>query len=41
MINLGSLKMEVSIQEQADTGIEFVTARLNYLAEALPKLKTA
>jgi hypothetical protein len=29
--------METSIQEQADTGIEGVSARLNYLAEATPK----
>src|SRR6267154_1936244 len=29
--------METSIQEQADAGIEVVNARLNYLAEAIPK----
>jgi hypothetical protein len=29
--------METSIQEQADSGIEVVNARLNYLAEATPK----
>ncbi|HTT74761.1 MAG TPA: CmcJ/NvfI family oxidoreductase [Candidatus Binataceae bacterium] len=29
--------METSIQEQTDTGIEGVSARLNYLAEAIPK----
>jgi hypothetical protein len=29
--------MEASIQEQADAGIEVVNARLNYLAEAIPK----
>ncbi len=31
------LKMETNIQEQADAGIEVVSARLNYLAEATPK----
>jgi hypothetical protein len=29
--------METSNQEQADAGIEFVKARLTYLAEATPK----
>jgi hypothetical protein len=29
--------METSIQEQADARIEVVNARLNYLAEAIPK----
>ena len=29
--------METSIQEQVDAGIEVVNARLNYLAEAIPK----
>src|SRR5260370_7355512 len=36
-MNGGYLKMETSIQEQADAGIEVVNARLNYLAEAIPK----
>jgi hypothetical protein len=31
------LKMKTNIQEQADAGIEVVSARLNYLAEATPK----
>jgi hypothetical protein len=30
-------KMDTSIQEQADAGIEVVDARLNYLADATPK----
>jgi hypothetical protein len=29
--------MDASIQEQADAGLEVVNARLNYLAEAIPK----
>ena len=29
--------METSIQEQADAGTDVVNARLNYLAEAIPK----
>jgi hypothetical protein len=36
-MNPGDLKMDTSIHEQADAGIEVVNARLNYLAEATPK----
>jgi hypothetical protein len=33
----GHSKIDASIQEQADAGLEVVNARLNYLAEAIPK----
>jgi hypothetical protein len=36
-MNGGYLKMDTSIQEPADAGIEVVNARLNYLAAATPK----